>query len=134
MDDILTATLALPNGARFYRVDLHNHTPVDPAFAPQVGDFEALADEERRAFARRYVTFARYGVESNPDALEPRLDVIGITEHNDVRWLPFLQDAATEVGLIVFPGVEVCALAGNQTVHFLALFDPGTACKAMDKG
>lgn len=133
MDQLLSSILALPNGARFYRVDLHNHTPFDSAFASQCDDFETLRDDERRAFARRYATFARYGVEIRQDASKPRLDIIGVTEHNDVCWLPFLQEAANEVGLVVFPGVEVSAAAGNQTVHFLAIFDPDTEAHLIDE-
>jgi hypothetical protein len=46
MDDNLTAILALPSGARFYRMDLHNHTPNDPVFNCGNPSVEAL----RQAF------------------------------------------------------------------------------------
>lgn len=112
---MLEEILKLPNGARFYRVDLHNHTPADPSFHRQ--DFKLKTEEDKMAFARRYVEFARY---------EQQLDMIGITDHNDTSWLPYIQAAGAEVGLTVIPGVELGANEGKRTIHYLALFEPGT--------
>jgi len=111
LDEILT----LPNGARFYRCDLHTHTPADKRFNCE--GWPIRTEEEKRAFARELVRYAR----------EVRgLDILGVTEHNDVTWLSYIQEAGEEAGLIVFPGVELGALAGQKTIHFLALFNPGT--------
>ena len=112
---MLEEILNLPNGARFVRVDLHNHTPADPSFHQQ--DFKLETEEDKMAFARRYVEFARY---------EQKLDMIGITDHNDISWLPYIQAAGAEVGLTVIPGVELGANEGKRTIHYLALFEPGT--------
>ncbi len=128
LDDILK----LPNGARFYRADLHNHTPRDPAF--HCGGLPVDTDEQRRSFAREYVRYAR---------LEQQLDIIGVTEHNDVSWLPYLQTAAIELNaeleqqakperLIVMPGVELSAMGGQRGIHFIVLFDPTTTADQID--
>lgn len=114
MSELLQQVLALPNGARFYRVDLHNHTPVDKAF--NCGAYAVDTEEQKLDFARAYVRFLK----------EQGIEIVGITEHNDVSWLPYIQKAAEEIGgLIVFPGVELGAKDGKRQVHFLALFDPG---------
>lgn len=122
LDDILR----LPNGARFYRADLHNHTPRDSAF--HCGTLAVDTEEQKQAFARAYVRFAR---------MDQNLDIIGVTEHNDVLWLPYIQTAAAELNaeleqlgkserLIVMPGVELSATGGRRGIHFLVLFEPGT--------
>ncbi len=129
LDDLLK----LPNGARFYRADLHNHTPRDPAF--HCDGMNVDTEEQKRAFAREYVRFAR---------LVQGLDIIGITEHNDVLWLPYIQTAADELNaelegqgqperLVVMPGVELGAMnSGKRSIHVLALLDPGTKASWID--
>jgi len=73
---MLDELLKKPNGARFYRADLHNHTPRDPAF--HCLDMPIETEEQKRAFAREYVRFAR---------LNQDLDIIGVTEHNHfLQW------------------------------------------------
>ncbi len=122
MSDLLQQVLTLPNGARFYRVDLHNHTPTDKAF--HCGCYAVDTEEQKLEFARAYVRFLKEirGVE-----------IVGVTEHNDVSWLPYIQQAAEEIGgLIVFPGVELGANDGKRQVHFLALFDPGTKAEQIN--
>ncbi len=118
---LLDHLLQLPSGARFYRADLHNHTPADSAF--HCDGYSIDTEDQKRAFARAYVRFARE---------TQGLEIIGITDHNDVSWLPFIQEAAQEVGLVVFPGVELGAQSGKRQVHLLALFDPGTPCTQID--
>jgi len=121
MDELLAQVLSTPNGARFYRVDFHNHTPHDPAF--HCGGLAIDTDEEKAEFAREYV---RHLKETQ------QLEIVGITEHNDVSWLPYIQAAAQEAGLVVFPGIELGANDGKRQVHFLALFNPGTAAGTLD--
>lgn len=120
-DSLFEKLLNMPNGARFYRVDLHNHTPCDRDFC--CGEYQINTKEEIQAFALAYVRFARE---------QQSLDVIGVTEHNDVGWLPYIQAAADEIGLTVFPGVELGAESGKRQVHFLALFEPGTTAETID--
>ncbi len=129
LDDILR----LSNGARFYRADLHNHTPRDLAF--HCGTLKVDTGQQKQAFARAYVRFAR---------MDQNLDIIGVTEHNDVTWLPYIQAAAAELNaeleqqgkperLIVMPGVELGAMnSGKRPIHVLALFDPDTSAQWLD--
>ncbi|MEM7802361.1 MAG: TrlF family AAA-like ATPase, partial [Chloroflexota bacterium] len=112
---MLSDILKLSNGARFYRVDLHNHTPADPSF---FFDHDGLrTEEERMGFAREYVRFAKE---------VQGLDIIGITDHNDVSWVRYIQEAGRDVGLTVIPGVELGANEGKRNIHYLALFEPET--------
>ena len=117
---ILDKIVNLPNGARFYKCDLHTHTPADGRFNCEGWPVET--EEEKQAFARKLVRYAQMR----------GLDILGVTSHNDVSWLPYVQEAAEEVGLIVFPGLELGALAGQKTIHFLALFNPGTPAEHID--
>lgn len=118
---MLEELLRLPNGARFYRVDLHNHTPADPAF--NCGDHAVDTEEQKKMFAQEYVRFLKQ---------DQRIEIVGITEHNDVSWLPYIQAEAEKIGLVVFPGVELGAKDGKRQVHLLALFDPGTSSEQID--
>ena len=121
---MLNDILRLPNGARFYRADLHNHTPADPAF--HCGRYNIHDDEAKRMLAREYIRFARE---------VQGLDILGITDHNDVSWIGYLQEAADELypnQLIIFPGVELGANEGKRQVHYLALFEPRTAPSHID--
>ncbi|MBN2002872.1 MAG: AAA family ATPase [Anaerolineae bacterium] len=121
MSDLLQQVLALPNGARFYRADLHNHTPMDNAF--HCGHCAVETEEQKLEFARAYVHFLKE---------TQGIEIVGITEHNDVSWLTYIQQAAEEIGLVVFPGVELGAKDGKRQVHFLALFEPGMSTTQID--
>lgn len=115
---MLNKILSLPNGAHFYRVDLHNHTPADPSF--HCGKFNLNNPDDCRKLAREYVRFAHE---------VQKIDILGITDHNNTSWIQHIQEAAEELypdSLIIFPGVEVGANEGKRQVHFLALFNPHT--------
>lgn len=130
---MISDVFKLSNGARFYRADLHNHTPRDAAF--HCGQMPVDTEEQKLAFACEYVRFAR---------LDQNLDIIGITEHNDVSWLPYIQQAANDLNkeleqdgsrerLIVMPGVELGALnSGKRPIHLLAIFNPSTSSNWID--
>ncbi|MEM9776399.1 MAG: hypothetical protein AAF902_17615, partial [Chloroflexota bacterium] len=111
----------LSNGARFYRIDLHNHTPADGSF--HCKDFSLITDDERLSFAREYVRFAKE---------DQGLDIIGVTDHNDIAWTDLIKEAGEEVGLTVLPGVELGANEGKRQVHYLALFGPETESIEID--
>ena len=113
--------LTLPQGARFYRADLHCHTPADKAF--NCGTMSVNTEQEKHAFAEAYVRFVKE---------RQGMDIIGVTDHNDVGWVSYIQAAARDVGLIVFPGLELGAQSGKRQVHFLALFDPETSHDRLD--
>ncbi|MFK7803124.1 MAG: TrlF family AAA-like ATPase [Anaerolineae bacterium] len=117
----LDQILKLSNGARFYRIDLHNHTPADRSF--HCKDFSLITDEEKEKFAYEYVRFAKE---------EQGLDIIGVTDHNNIEWTDLIQKAGREIGLTVLPGVELGANAGKRQVHYLALFGPETESPQID--
>ncbi|MEM8857580.1 MAG: TrlF family AAA-like ATPase [Chloroflexota bacterium] len=111
----------LSNGARFYRIDLHNHTPADGSF--HCKEFSLITQEEKLAFAREYVRYAKE---------EQGLDIIGITDHNDIAWTDLIRQTGQDVGLTVLPGVELGANEGKRQVHYLALFGPETESLEID--
>ncbi len=89
--------------ARFWRVDLHVHTPASNDVAQET-----------------------YGAATAADLVEAAigagLDAIGVTDHNTVEWCDAVSAAADDRQLIVLPGVEISTANG----HLLALFDEGT--------
>ena len=92
-------------GSRWWRVDLHAHSPASHDFGSEVdrSDADWVA----------WVTAAR----------DVGLDAIAITDHNTADGIAPLQDAASRVenSPVLYPGVEVTA---NDGVHLLVLFDP----------
>jgi PHP family Zn ribbon phosphoesterase len=95
-------------GATFLKADLQVHTPLDPAFPAKPEPRDA---SERIALARRYLSAAR----------DRGIDVVGITEHNDVSWIDELRRAAGDLGMHLLPGFEV---ESKEGIHVLCLFDP----------
>jgi hypothetical protein len=97
--------MALDKGAHFYRSDLQVHTPRDLRWAGP----DAVTDEERLAYGRRFVAACR----------EKGLQAVAITDHHCMTFLPFIRRAAEEEleedgtalnpanKLIVFPGMEL---------------------------
>ncbi len=104
-------------GAVFLRADLQVHTPIDPQFAPRP---EPTAANERVELARRYLGAAK----------ERGIELVGITEHNDVSWIDELRSAAQELGIHLLPGFEVESAEG---VHVLCLFDPNTSVERLEE-
>lgn len=103
-------------GAEYLRADLQVHTPIDPAFEPRP---EPRDPVERRQLAMRYLGKAK----------ERGIELVGITEHNDVSWIQELRDAAAELGLYLLPGFEVESAEG---VHVLCLFDSDTSVSHLE--
>ncbi len=89
-------------GSRWWRVDLHTHSPASYDFKPEVDqigkDWAAWASSARSA----------------------GLDAVALTDHNTPDGIPSVQAAAADQGLTIFPGVEV-TVGG---IHLLCLFDP----------
>lgn len=84
------------------------HTPIDPAFdrKPEPSD-----PNDRRALAREYL-----------EAAQARgIELVGITEHNDVSWIDELRYAARGIGMYLLPGFEV---ESGEGIHVLCLFEP----------
>jgi hypothetical protein len=84
-------------GADFGRADLHIHTFADRGPDPEP-DFDAYVQA----------------------ALDSRVGVIAITDHNTARFCAASIKAAEGTGILVLPGVEISTFDG----HLLALFAP----------
>lgn len=114
--------------ARFFKCDLHMHTPfsyhwLDNSTRGKITDGE----ERKKELARLFLKSCH----------REYLDIIGVTEHNFasspehsfIRWLRDENNSvATEVGrdpLIIFPGFEVGANVGKGC-HVVCLFPPET--------
>jgi hypothetical protein len=100
---MLSKILSLSNGARYYKADLHVHTPHDPERYECKGEVTA-ADIIAGAKAA--------GVE-----------IIAVTDHNTVAGIDEVKAAGEVEGIAVFPGVEITASGGKPHVHILILFD-----------
>lgn len=92
-------------GSRWWRVDLHTHTPASHDFSPP-------ADWESPGWTR-WVEAAR----------DTGLDAIAITDHNTAAAIKELQQVSGSVdnAPILFPAVELTASDGT---HLLLLMDP----------
>ena len=91
-------------GSRWWRVDLHAHTPASHDFKSD----EASAGE----WSRRWIESARAA----------NLDAVAITDHNSSESVRRLQDAAYQVDSapVLFPGVELTA---SDRSHLLLVLD-----------
>ena len=96
----MSATWDWP-GSRWWRVDLHAHSPASYDFEP---------DAERAA--RNWDAWVSAAVAAG-------LDAVAVTDHNSPNGIEGIQQAAAGK-LVVFPGVEV-TVGG---IHLLCLFDP----------
>ena len=112
----IQALLGTQPGARFLKADLQVHTPADPQF-PGAEPTDANA---RRALARAYLEAA----------VGRGIEVIGVTEHNDVSWIDDLRYAANGLGLHLLPGFEVETKEG---IHVLCVFDPDTKVARLEE-
>jgi len=96
-------------GARFYKTDLHVHSPASKGcWKGEPGEkglrllFEKLKHE--------------------------RIEVVAITDHNSVSNIEAAKALGLELGIRVFPGVEISTREG----HVLAIFDPSKPTSSID--
>lgn len=90
----------LTKGTIFRKADLHIHTPASKCYK----------QDEKHIGASEIVS----------EAISKGLQIIAITDHNDIAFIDKVQTAAKGKGIFVFPGVEITA----QEAHVLAIFDP----------
>lgn len=92
-------------GSRWWRVDLHAHSPASHDFGSE--------DDRARPNWAAWVAAAR----------DAGLHAVAVTDHNTAAGIAPLQQAAAAVerSPVLFPGVEVTA---NDGVHLLMLMDP----------
>lgn len=86
-------------GARWYKCDLHLHTPASKCFQDQTVTAEQWVER----------------------AIEQGLNCIAVTDHNTGEMIDEIKLAAQGKELIVFPGVEITC--DTSKVHLLILFD-----------
>lgn len=80
-----------------YKADLHIHTILSPCASLEMSPKNIVHK-----------------------ALQQKIDIIGITDHNSTRQCRIVTKEATKEGLTVFPGVEVTT---KEEIHCLAYFD-----------
>lgn len=104
-------------GAIWRKWDLHAHTPLDHEW---INKPELSNDEDKRAFAKEYIAFAK----------AQNLSVIAITDHNfcnnlDDCLIPYLQEAGESEEITILPGFEITAKDGSG-IHLLCIFPEKT--------
>lgn len=95
------------HGARFFKTDLHIHTPASL-------DWNEHNTPEHSAEKIQSHDIVEAAINAG-------LDIIAITDHNSVEWCQKVIDAAKGTKLIVLPGFELTARPG---IHVLAIFSP----------
>jgi hypothetical protein len=85
-----------PHGARFYKADLHTHTPASHDYG------------DKAASAKDILTMA-----SNAG-----IEILAITDHNSAGWIDRMRTASIGSSVTILPGVEITTPEG----HILALF------------
>ena len=90
-------------GTKWYKCDLHLHTPASKCFQ----DRETVTPEQ-------WVQ----------EAIDKGLTCVAVTDHNSAEWVELIQAEAAKKGLNVFPGVELTC--SEAKVHILVLFEIGT--------
>ena len=100
-------------GSRWWRIDLHTHSPASHDFKPE-------ADRTNPDWPRWVKAVRNAG-----------LDAAAITDHNTATGIAELQEAAAnlEGAPVLFPGVEVTASDG---IHLLLLMDPSCSHQHID--
>lgn len=93
-------------GLRFYKLDLHAHTPASKCYLDKNDTATDIVHS----------------------AIEKGLNGIAVTDHNTAEWIDVMKKAAEETELVIFPGVELSLEQG----HLVALFDPSCTQKDIE--
>lgn len=117
------------HGARFYKCDLHMHTPADRSH--WIGDPLPLnpAEKDYKGFAGAYIR----------QCYEAGLEVIAVTDHNfaSKEFMRYVLEAIQTLKheysyeIIVFPGFEVAGPIGKGA-HLVCIFEPEASLDAVD--
>lgn len=95
-------------GTKWYKCDLHLHTPASKCF------------EDKSVTAEQWVK----------EAIDKGLNCVAVTDHNSAEWVELIQEEATKKSLNVFPGVELTC--SEAKVHILVLFEMGTSRRTIE--
>jgi DNA repair ATPase RecN len=106
--DALANARKLPRGAVFHRCALQ----VNPHHYAQTFRGKSAPGDA--------ATHARTIIEK---AVELNIDILAVTDHNDVASVPAFREAARGTGVHIFPGFE---LASSEGVHVLCIYPPET--------
>lgn len=111
-------------GSEWRKWDLHAHTPLDTEW---ISPPPLRTESERKLFAEQYVE----------TATAAGLAVVAITDHNfcsnrDELLIPYVQQAATPLGLTVLPGFEVTVSDCGGT-HVLVIFSEASSLITVDE-
>ncbi|MGI6513554.1 MAG: TrlF family AAA-like ATPase [Syntrophomonadales bacterium] len=98
------------NGARYYKCDLHTHTPASNCFSKE---------ERSRINAADIIA----------QATNEKIEVVAITDHNTINFCKPVIDEGKRAGVYIFPGVELSTPEG----HLLAIFDPDHPVDLIDE-
>ena len=103
-------------GARFFKCDLHLHTPADRYFTP----YKSQVD---KSLVKEYIRKLK----------EKGIEVGAITDHNRfyLEWFEALSKEASKEGIYIFPGVEISVGEGKE-VHLLVIFSEEKKDKIVD--
>lgn len=96
----LEKILSIPNGAQFYRADLHIHS------------FGGSHDVKDITMTPEAIVFT---------ALQENLNVISITDHNEISNVEHAMKAAAGSELLVIPGIELSTPQGHLLCYFQSL-------------
>jgi DNA repair ATPase RecN len=125
---------ARSKAAKFYRVDLHIHSPDShdypsthdkPGFVQRVPDEEENLRENPSAFAPILIRTAK----------EKGLSLVAITDHNRAD-LAEQSSAMSDEDLVILPGIEIAVQTTDfpdSTIHLLGIFPKGTTSIEIDK-
>jgi DNA repair ATPase RecN len=119
----------LKNTARFYRVDLHTHTPTSHDF-----NHDGAADANGKVSSDEIVRAA----------CQQELYVLGVTDHNRSDGVECIVAAAERVRaagqnlypnnhLRVLPGIELTVEENTRTIHVLGIFPENTPHSEVEK-
>lgn len=95
-------------GARFYKADLHIHTPASKCWQGQ---------KTEKEIEKIFEKLQKEGIE-----------VVAITDHNSARNVEAAKKLGKKYGVHVFPGVEVSTKEG----HVIAIFDPSKSGRMIE--
>ncbi|MCA9561585.1 MAG: hypothetical protein H6704_10935 [Myxococcales bacterium] len=107
-------------GARWWRVDLHTHSPASH-------DWGKGQPDEPKPTPREWVVAA----------LDAGLHAVALTDHDTAAWTEDVRAAARAVhaetgrSLAVYPGVELSV--SDRALHLLVVFDPASPAGIVDR-
>ena len=111
------------NGARWWKFDLHSHTPAS--------DDYGKGPDQKTLQGRTPTDWVL-------DYMRAEVDCVAVTDHNTGRWIDQLKEALVELEesahpdcreLHLFPGMEISV---NGGIHLLAIFDPSKMSSDLD--